>query len=47
MRDMEVLLVLRLCCNCTYGNDSAIINCCCLIKGTWHVVIFLSLVMFL
>lgn len=20
-RDMEVLLVLRLCCNCTYGND--------------------------
>lgn len=23
MWDMEVLLVLRLCCNCTYGNNSA------------------------
>lgn len=27
MWDMEVLLVLRLCCNCTYGNNSAAAVC--------------------
>lgn len=27
MWDMEVLLVLRLCCNCTYGNNSAAVVC--------------------
>lgn len=27
MWDMEVLLVLRLCCNCTYGNNSAALVC--------------------
>lgn len=27
MKDMEVLLVLRLCCNCTYGNDCMIASC--------------------
>lgn len=32
MWDMEVLLVLRLCCNCTYGNDSVIMSFCCLTR---------------
>lgn len=34
MWDMEVLLVLRLCCNCTYGNNSAAVAC----LETWTVV---------
>ncbi len=39
MRDMEVLLVLRLCCNCTYGNDCMIMSRRW-IQATWTVFIF-------